>query len=391
MTLKVTARAVTRRALTPQGCGSGLALALPRLKPCQIVNVGRGKVLITCAGFEDRALAWLRSVVLHEGGTVVVLSYKPEDRRNKVGEVQRALRQRGYEVNEKTWLEYDRYDPGGFPERLRARLEEVKGTGVLVDVSGMSRLAILIVLDVCRELDLDVTLHYAEAREYAPVRDDYERAKSEGNIYQPSIQLYTGVHRVIRVARLSSVAMQGQPTAAIAFMSFNERLTQALLNAVYPSRLFLVNGRPPMLRWREEATAWIHDQLRREWPDDDNPVAPRRKSGVGLPRRVTSTLDYRETVRVFLDLYWTLASDYRVLSAPTGSKMQTIGCYIVKALHPDIHIEYPTARGFLDLYSTGVGRRWLVRFGHLGKKLEELRWLERRLHIEIGGGPWDEG
>jgi hypothetical protein len=172
--------------------------------------------------------------------------------------------------------------------------------------------------------------------------------------------------------------MQGQPNAAIAFMSFNELLTQVLINSVNPGRLLLINGRPPHLRWREGATAWIHEQLRSEWPDDDNPLVD------GLPARSTSTLDYRETVGVLLDLYWRLATDHRIIIAPTGSKMQAVACYVVHAVHPDVQVEYPTPEGFLDLYSSGVGRSWSVCFGKIGQAVRDWTLEERRSRLMIG-------
>jgi hypothetical protein len=191
------------------------------------------------------------------------------------------------------------------------------------------------------------------------------------------------IQGVIRVNRLSSVAMQGQPIAAIAFMSFNELLTQALVDAVYPSRLFLINGRrPARLAWREEATAWIHEQLRREW-SGDNPLAAPSTDRKQLPLRNVSTHEYRETVATLVSLYWEYGVDHRVLLAPTGSKMQTVGCYIAKALHPDIHIEYPTPTGYLDLYSTGVDQTWLVDFGSLAELIARITAAE----IELRYGP----
>jgi len=157
-------------------------------------------------------------------------------------------------------------------------------------------------------------------------------------------------------------------------MSMNEVLTQALINSISPSRLFLINGRPPHHSWRERATAWIHDELRREWPEGDNPCNV--KDGAALPVRVASTLDYQETVDVLLDLYWSNAAQYRIVLAPTGSKMQTVGSFVVKAVHPDIHIEYPTPESFLPTYSKGVGDRWIVDFGSLQSLLVSLRsWV----------------
>jgi hypothetical protein len=278
--------------------------------------------------------------------------------------------------------EYDRFNPESFPQRLQMTLKELDIQRVMIDISAMSKLAILLSLDACKEMNCDVRLFYAEAESYGPSRASFEEAKKKKDLHQPSIQVYTGIKGVIRVTCLSSVSMQGQPTAAIAFMSFNELLTQALLDVAYPSRLFLVNGKPPDLTWREEATAWIHEQLRQEWPERDNPIIQAGKSK-GLPKRTTSTLDYRETVKVLLDLYWSLAVDHRILLAPTGSKLQTVGCFIAKALHPDIHIEYPTPNGFLDLYSEGIGKKWVAEFGRLGDRIEALRREERRTHLSV--------
>jgi hypothetical protein len=290
------------------------------------------------------------------------------------------LKKKGFLINESSIVQYDRFNPEGYAEILGDKLKEIRVKKVFIDISGMSKLAIILSLDMCKELNLDVSLFYAEALEYGPSQKCFDKAKQNKKLPQPSIQVYTGIHGVIRVARLSSVAMQGQPTAVITFMSFNESMTQVLLDTICPSRLFLINGRPPELRWREEATAWIHEQLRKEWPDKDNPINLTGKNK-GLPKMVTSTFDYRQTLKVLLDLYWSLAVDHRILLAPTGSKLQSVGCFFGKALHPDIHIEYPTPTGFLDLYSTGIGKMWLIRLGKLGERIDKIRKRDRRIHL----------
>jgi hypothetical protein len=225
---------------------------------------------------------------------------------------------------------------------------------------------------------MEVVIHYAEAKTYGPTEKEFEEAKQGNKIHQPSIQIFTGVHGVTRVESLASVSMQGHPTAAIVFMSFNDSLTQALLNTVYPSRLFLVNGTPPVHSWRAEATAWIHEQVRREW-EKDNPIGTEKS----LPRRAVSTLDYRETVSLLLAMYWDLSPTHRVLLAPSGSKMQAVGCYIVKALHPDIHIEYPSPEGFFPRYSTGIGGRWKIELVNLHELLATISAHECREFLEI--------
>jgi hypothetical protein len=280
-------------------------------------------------------------------------------------------------------LDYLPFNPKNRLHDVRNRLSMLPGVRrAVVDISSMSKLAIMLVLSVCRTLDLEVRVLYTEAQSYAPSQEDFDSAREKQEIHRPTLQVFTGVHGVVRVDSLASVAMQGQPTAALVFMSFNDALTQVLLNTVYPSRLFLINGRPPLYRWREEATAWIHDRVRREW-EEDNPLDPSAGDGVLLPKRVVSTLYYRETVALLLDLYWTLSAKHRILLAPAGSKMQAVGCYIVKALHPDIHIEYPSPEGFSQEYSSGIGTRWVLDLGRFSKRLSTIANAERREYLEI--------
>jgi len=170
------------------------------------------------------------------------------------------------------------------------------------------------------------------------------------------------------------------------FMSMNDLLTQALLNQLYPSRLILINGRPPIHHWREEATAWIHGPLMREWPAEDNPCEINDR-GVSLPTRITSTLDYRETVELLLTLYWQWSSRYRVILAPTGSKLQTVGAYLVRAAHEDIHVEYPTPKGFLPSYTTGIGKSHLINFGRINNLVKSLLSLSVSLNLLISQSP----
>jgi hypothetical protein len=356
------------------------------------------------AGFEDRRLAFADTVANTSGDSAaVVLRYRPQLRGNDLEGVVEHLRRLGFREHRTKVVEFDRFAPHAFAGQLKAALQQLGSTHVLLDMSAMSKLAIMLCLDVLREAAIDVDVFCAEAKRYRPSEKRFHQAWQNRDDCRPSLQIYTGVQKVVRVSRLCSVAMQGQPTAAIAFMSFNEELVQALINTVSPSRLLLVNCRPPVLGWRERATAWIHETLVKEWGEEDNPLGPD-----GLPLRSASTRDYTETVSLLLDLYWRNAPSYRIVLAPTGSKMQTLGCFIVRALHSDIHIEYPTPIAFragrasgpkspgvlpeasvvqggpsseLDLYSTDIGPRWLVHLGPLNETIGRLRMEEREARL----------
>lgn len=356
---------------------------LPELERCDSVNLSHGVVLITSGGFEDRTLAAANTVTKEDTGRAIVLNYRPVDTRNRLDDVIRTLENKNISIEDDDIIEFNRFNPEIFSSTIRDRFKQLQVDKVVLDVSAMSKLALLLCLSACRELNLDTTIFYAEAKKKGPSENEFEKARGNKNLRQPSIQVYTGIHSVVHVSGLSSVAMQGQPSAALVFMSFNELLTQSLINTVYPSRLFLINSRSPKWPWREKAVAWIHEQLRSEWQNSDNQLREEFEDDVRLPVRSVSTVDYRETVQVLLELYWQLSTDHRILLAPTGSKVQTLGCFIVKAMHPDIHIEYPTPNGFLETYSEGIGERWLIKFGRLKNAIDYLRMIERTSLLEI--------
>jgi hypothetical protein len=344
-------------------------IQFPLIRKLANYSSSRDSLIVSAAGFEDRTLALVSRVAL-SNCRIALLVYKDWATNNRLEEIEGAYSAAGIDSRQITRFDYDRFEPDGFAADLESWLISNAVSRVIVDISTMSRLAIMIVLDACRISGKDVEVFYAEAEGYGPTLEEYQNAR-KGLYPRPSIQVYSGLGGVVRSSRLSSVALQGEPTVLMAFMSMNEVLTQALINSLCPSRLLLINGRPPNLSWREEATAWIHEELRREWPLADNPVSS--STGVILPSRVTSTLDYTESVALLLDLYWQCAAEFRVVLAPTGSKMQALACFLVKALHPDVHIEYPTPESFLKEYSRGIGTCWVVNFGCLQRLVPEWR------------------
>jgi hypothetical protein len=65
--------------------------------------------------------------------------------------------------------------------------------------------------------------------------------------------------------------------------------------------------------------------------------------------------------------------------------MQTVGAFIARAMHPDMHVEYPTPKGFLDFYSRGIGSKWIVDFGRLGDFVSRLREQDIQEHLTVAG------
>lgn len=343
-------------------------MAMPKLESIRELLLDPGEIFVSAGGFEDRVLVFpnMLQPCADRNEKVLILEYLPTNKNNKLKELQSVLFNKSYNpIN----IPYARYSPEAFDVAFRQELEKFKVEAVCLDISGLSRFAIMIILDVVREMNLPLRLIYVEASNYAPSRNDFNAAKATASQNLPTSFIHTGVYDVLYVPRLASIRMQNRATLLIAFDSFNEALGQALVNVINPSRFILINGQPPRkeLKWREDATAYVHKFLRSEWSfEDDN-----------YPIKTTSTLYYQETYKLLSDIYWRFSANHRIILAPTGSKMQTIGAYFLRAVHDDVHVVYPTVQGFFsDKYSTGVRERWQLNFGRMGDFVEYLRQKE---------------
>ena len=356
-------------------------MVIPELEPISELLLRPGEIFVAAGGFEERVLALPNMIHprTDQHDKILLLEYLPPNENNKLKELRSAFLSKGYNHIS---IPYNRYSPETFDMPFRQDLEQLKAEAVCLDISGLSRFAIMIVLDVVRELNLPLRVVYAEASRYAPSQNDFEAAKAKESQHLPTSFIHTGVYDVLNVPRLSSIRMQNRATLLIAFDSFNEALCQALVNVINPSRFILINGRPPRteLRWREQATAYVHQFLRGEWSVEDD----------SYPIKTTSTLYYQETYQLLSDLYWRFSANHRIILAPTGSKMQTIGAYFLRATHDDVHIVYPTVQGFFsDKYSTGVRETWQLNFGRMGDFVEHLRQNEITERLGLPNEPVD--
>ena len=350
-------------------------MIMPELTSIDKLVLHSDELFVAAGGFEERACKFSQILELSQpaNNAAVLLNYLPHKPENRFEEIQSSLDNKGCKV---VPMEYNRHAPFNFDTYFKNVLIEFKTKAICLDISGMSRLAIMIILDVVRELNMPLRIVFAEAREYAPSQAEFEAAKSKEEQHLPTSFIHTGVYDVLHVSRLSSIRMQNQATLLIAFDSFNEALCQSLVNVINLSRFILINGRPPReeLKWREEATAYVHKFLRKEWSiEDDNE-----------PIKATSTLYYNETYELLTSLYWKFSGTHRIILAPTGSKMQTIGSYLLRSIHDDVHIEYPAVQGFFaDKYSTGIREMWQLDFGRMGDLIDNLRQKEIKEHLGL--------
>ena len=315
----------------------------PELEAIAVPDVGRGDVLLTCAGFEDRASETLRRAVSagREGFRVVCVEYVPRLEENRKEEVEVLCGGVGCRPE---WVTFHRAHPAGAAERILAHVGQ--GERLYVDVSGMSKILIVqLTAAVVRGGRLESTeILYCSARDYRPGAHEVERRLAEeADFLGLTMFVSGGVFGLTVVPELSSVAMQGQPIRAIVFPSWNTMQLAAVCSEMQASYFTVVHGDPPSEenKWRRRAIRKLN-----------------RMDGLAAADEVgVSTLDYRETLDLVWGVYGERGSVEKLVVVPTGSKMQSVAVGLACGYLRDVQVVYPTPRVFAAPadYTQGVG------------------------------------
>lgn len=308
-----------------------------------------GKTLcIVSEGFEQRSLAFIQESNSVHIDKIIVCKYSPARKESKYDLLIDTINKLHSGIaGQEIILEYNRFSPYEFEEKLLQIFSDINTYQmVIIDISVMSKYMIMQLLCTLGNYNGCLKVIYTEPKNYAPTEEEFAShiQKQVNFALMPS----DGVHDIIRTPLLTSTIMQKSPALFIVFLSFNERLISAVLLNCEPSRLFLVGSVPAIEHsWREKAIVDIHKKIINEHKDDN------QIDDSGLIERRVGTLDYRATINLLAQIYLENCIDYRIVLAPTGSKMQALGCSIIKLCCPDIHIEYPTPESYyIDGYSS---------------------------------------
>ena len=310
-------------------------LEKPPLMPSDTVGLNKGDILILCAGFEDRSIAVLNNAINSgkSGFSIVLVEYLPNVPENKTNEIMKKCSEYGISV---VHLLYDRENPPSIGDALLNILHAVE-CRIFVDISGMSRLLIVQILNVLGNPPFNFsrsTILYSMAQQYPPNEKevDAEISKMEEDSLHSAMFLSSGVFELAVVPELSSVSSEGQPIRVVAFPSFNPNQLAALRSEIQASSFTLIHGIPPL-----DENAWRPDKIK---------ILNRIGDISSRDDRDVSTLKYNETLELLLNIYDECGVLERIIVAPTGSKMQTVAVGIFRAFMEDIQIVYPTPRSF---------------------------------------------
>jgi hypothetical protein len=325
------------------------AIGKPDLQPTTAFDLTQDDCLVVCAGFEDRASAVLESALTRcPAFQAIVVAYAPLVLANRLDDLRRLCRDAGIVSRE---IVYDRMNPAGFGDALLREVGGVRGS-LFLDVSAMSRLLIvqcLVALGARPRGVGNCVIAYAEASGYPPSRSEVEAAmdRAKADPFTSMLLLSSGVYDITVVPELSATAVGPSQTRLVAFPSFSPEQVTSLRNELSPSRCMFIHGVPPRQenQWRTVAIAELN-HLALDSPDSVR----------------ASTLDYRQTLDILLELYARHSDRERLLVSPTGSKMQAVAVGLFRAVLDDVQVVYPTPKEFRahDDYTRGVRRLYML-------------------------------
>lgn len=325
-----------------------LEFELPPILPFNPKRFPSSFVYVGVAGFEPRSLGILDRLL--ESGvnidSTIGITYLPFDSRNKETEFKEKISR---VASETTWIVFDRHDPQKFQDTFPSVVDALPKKAIVVDISGMSKFLIMIVLQSLRSFDGEVIIAYIEAEDYHPTPEEFEKAKK--HIKGSEDFLTSDVFRILHVTALSSSAMQGHPILLIAYPTFNHNEIVALHNELSPNCMVTILGKPHEKKneWRLNALREINSKILEDRDYCQEPV-------------VMSTFNYVSNVWGLEDIYQKYKYTHRLLLSPTGSKLQTVSAFLFKQMRPDVQIVYPSTKSFIGEYTEGCTAFWYLRF-----------------------------
>lgn len=323
-------------------------------------------LLITVLGFEDRALAVPDALTTagRAAAAAAVVRYptNPADNERNWPALQTALAALGVT------------DPASLTagKRVAHELRELvaglpPGARVGWDISAASNDLIIEGLGALLDCDIDLELLYAEAEEYRPTYEEFNRER-ERFVGDDKMGLDAGVLDVEVSGEFPGAHAPQLSQELIVFPGFSRDRVRSTVSKVdsewivAPERapLIWMIGRPlhhPQL-WRGDALRDIH----RLGPDSAAEV------------HELSTFDFRETLGALEDVYTRHGIDANLTISALGSKMQAVGIALFCCARPDVRVLLARPRVYnANAYSRGAWALWRVALGSTKLLMDELR------------------
>ncbi len=325
-------------------------IELPDLREVDVPSVGKDDSVLVCAGFEARAIEAPRRLLKAgvKNINIGLIDYLPHYIENKRREILKISESGNFKVHE---FVYDRENPAGIGDNICQYTDRYRR--VFVDISGMSRLLIVqILVSLLRRNRQSITILYCEAERYPPSEIDFDRDQDHESSGSQMSYLTSGIFEIAVTPELASASMLGADIRLVAFPSFDYTQLKNLFHELQPTYVDIVHGMPPVENneWRMWAVKKLNLHTINSLPR------------ANYMEHEKSTLNYKETLHLLLDIYKRRSMFDRIVVAPTGSKMQAVAVGLFRAVLYDIQIVYPTPYIFKepDQYTVGVRRMYAL-------------------------------
>lgn len=339
---------------------------LPKIRKLDLNDIPSDATFIGAAGFEDRCFSFLERLIKSNKKlkNVIGIDYLPSNPKNRRDE----FKKKGSDVSSQNivkWITYNRYDPEQFYydfEEMKPYINQV--SNLIVDISGMSKFLIVVLLDLLKNYDNNLLVVYSEAQIYHPIKKVYKLSKDKMLETIPTF-LTKDIYKIVTTTSLSSISMQSSPLLVIAFPTFNYKELIALLSEITPQYLVKIEGVPHKGRniWRLEAVHWLNSQI------DNNFLYDIRE----IIHKKLTTFNYIETVEVLEKIHRKFRYTHKCVISPTGSKFQTVGVFLFKQLYPEVQLVYPVTDDYAKQYSEGCMDIWTINFPEFSNFIRHLK------------------
>lgn len=330
---------------------------LPELVPWRVSLLESESIdlFICCAGFEDRASAFVDELGKTRSIRQLVITYPTNVSEN---------RDLGLDAPIVT------YSLHSFLKDAKAALAEISQVSrprIIVDLSSMASYVFYRLITAIEDVASSARIGfvYAEAERYAPSQEEwktfYESVSDDmlAEAYEESHFQSHGIGDTYESDVFPGRNTGPLPTLIVAIPNFSLHRMKSMLAyadshyGVPSENIRWLLGQPPNRKengWRFHATANLYNVREKAIP--------------------ASSLNYREVFQQLAGIWEETHSTQHIVIANLGSKMQHLGSLLFLKMHPECGLilseplEYDSSR-----YSFGIGAKWWLDFGNL----DELR------------------
>lgn len=271
---------------------------------------------------------------------------------------------------------------GAFDQVMEGILAETSSKGtvsVLFDVSGATSRLIMRVIRVLfgladrADVDIELTLAYAQAESYFPTKEEalgMIRNSTQDQGFNPiTLGLDYEADELTYLVEHPGQHIETLPEHAVVLCGFNADRVRASLDKI--DTAFNIDAPHPRVSYVVGEPPGEDDKWRRQAMLDINSAG---LTNGAIDPSVTSTLHYLETLLLLEKIYESIFGIERITVIPFGSKMQTVAVSIFCELHPDVRVQIlAPARYNGTHYSRGVRTLYELPFGSLAYLSAELR------------------